>query len=101
MRPIDADALLETMENFFIKAEDEARYSGIKNAKVTWNDAVYMIKTAPTIEVQPDIVHCSDCKYWHREIYNGIEYFNLSSCDLSHHGDGHNFYCADAKRREE
>lgn len=48
---------------------------------------------------QPEIVRCKDCKYWHREIHNGIEYFNFSSCDLNHHGDGHDFYCADAERR--
>ena len=53
MRLIDADALLEKMENFFIKAEDDAKYSGRRTAEVTWNNAVYMIKTAPTIEPEP------------------------------------------------
>ena len=48
---------------------------------------------------QPEIIRCKDCEYWHREIHNGIEYFNFSSCDLNHYGDGHNFYCADAERR--
>lgn len=50
-----------------------------------------------TISSKP-LVRCKDCKYWHREIHNGIEYFNFSSCDLNHFGDGHNFYCADAER---
>ena len=48
---------------------------------------------------QPEIIRCKDCKYWHKEIYNGIEYLYFSSCDLNHHGDGHNFYCADAESR--
>lgn len=48
---------------------------------------------------QPEIIRCKDCKYWHKEIHNGIEYFNFSSCDLNHGGDGNNFYCADAERR--
>lgn len=48
---------------------------------------------------EPEIIRCKDCKYWHQEIHNGIEYFNFSSCDLNHYGDGHNFYCADAERR--
>lgn len=48
---------------------------------------------------EPEIIRCKDCKYWHREIHNDIEYFNFSSCDLNHYGDGHNFYCADAERR--
>lgn len=55
MRTIDVDALLETMEKFFIKAEDEAKYTGRRNAEVTWNDALYMIKTAPTIEPEQKV----------------------------------------------
>lgn len=57
------------------------------------------ITNAPSIDAVP-VVRCENCKYWHREIYNGIEYFNFSSCDLNHHGDGRNFYCADAERKE-
>ena len=64
MRLIDADALLETMENFFTKAEGEAIYVGRRNAAVTWNDAVYMIKTAPTIEPEPDD---AEANYWHEK----------------------------------
>lgn len=64
MRLIDADALLETMENFFTKAEGEAIYAGRRNAAVTWNDAVYMIKTAPTIEPEPDD---AEANYWHEK----------------------------------
>ena len=48
-----------------------------------------------------EVVRCKDCKYWHREIHDGIEYFNFSSCDLNHYGDGHDFYCADGKRKEQ
>lgn len=51
------------------------------------------------LNAQPEIVRCKECKYWHREIHNNIEYINYSSCDLNHWGDGHNFYCADAERR--
>ena len=47
------------------------------------------------------VVRCKECKYWHREIYNGIEYFNFSSCDLNHGGDGNSFYCGDGKRRDD
>lgn len=68
--------------------------------RVSWLDAVIdAIDEIPTAEVVK-VVRCKDCKYWHREIHNGIEYFNDSSCDLSHYGDGHNFYCADGKRKE-
>lgn len=46
------------------------------------------------------IIRCKDCKWWHREIHNGVEYFNFNSCDLNHCGDGNSFYCADAERKE-
>ena len=52
--------------------------------------------------VEPEtmkVIRCKDCKYWHREIQNGIEYFNFSFCILNHYGDGHYFYCSDAQRR--
>ena len=48
-----------------------------------------------------EVVRCKECKYWHREIHNGTEYFNYSSCDLNHCGDGNNFYCGDGKRRDD
>lgn len=57
---------------------------------------IIMLPSADAVEV----VRCKDCKHWHREIRNGIEYFNFNYCDLNHYGDGHNFYCADAERRE-
>lgn len=57
--------------------------------------ALISLPSADAVEV----VRCKDCKHWHREIHNGVEYFNFSSCDLNHYGDGHNFYCADAERR--
>ena len=59
-------------------------------------DAFSRVPTADVVEV----VRCKDCKHWHREIHNGIEYFNYSSCDLNHYGDGHNFYCADGERKD-
>ena len=63
----------------------------------TYRKALNMAISA--LNARPEIVRCKECKYWHREIYNNIEYFNYSSCDLNHGGDGHNFYCADAERR--
>ena len=63
-----------------------------------YDEILIDIKTLPSAE--PKIIRCKDCKHWCREILNGIEYVNFSSCDLNHCGDGHNFYCADAERRE-
>ena len=62
-------------------------------------DILEFIEAQPTTDVV-EVVRCKECKYWHREIHNGIEYFNYSSCDLNHYGDGHNFYCADGERKD-
>lgn len=50
MRLIDADALLNTLQELFDKREKEARFTGNREVMVTWNDAIYYIKIAPTIE---------------------------------------------------
>lgn len=50
MRLIDADALLDTLQELFDKREREAKFTGDRNVMATWNDAIYHIKTAPTIE---------------------------------------------------
>lgn len=84
MRLIDADAL-KLPQGFFETVDNVPKF-------FEW------LNEQPTADVV-EVVRCKDCKYWHREIHNGIEYFNWSSCDLHHYGDGHNFYCADAKRR--
>ena len=50
-RLIDADALLAQLEYLLKTSEDDAKYSGCREAAVTWNDAIYAIKIAPTIEL--------------------------------------------------
>lgn len=90
MRLIDADAL-ETHEQLEPMGNGQYEY-----VEVVYKDD---IDDAPTVDAI-EVVRCKDCRHWHREIYNGIEYFNFNSCDLKHYGDGHNFYCADGERRE-
>lgn len=52
MRTIDGDALINTLQELFDKREKEARFTGNRGVTVTWNDAIYHIKTAPTIETE-------------------------------------------------
>ena len=87
MRLIDADALNAYWECF---DDPDLDYEYVFKAD---------IDAAPTIDAV-EVVRCKDCKYWRREIHNGIEYVNFSSCDLDHNGDGQDFYCADGERRE-
>ena len=65
MRLIDADALINTLQEVFDKREKEAGFTGDRGVMVTWNDAIYHIKTAPTIEelpsAQPDF-SCDGCQ---------------------------------------
>lgn len=96
MRLINADAVIPKLKSI---CEGENQIYGCGS----WRFAIKcltVVENAPTIEPRPEIVRCKDCKHWHREIYNSIEYFTLSSCNLNHRGDGHNFYCADAERKE-
>lgn len=48
-RLIDADALMNKLQALYDERADEARYTGSKEIKVSWNDAVYKIIDAPTI----------------------------------------------------
>ena len=53
MRLIDADALMNTLQELFDKREKEEIFTGSRGAFVTWNDAICHFKTAPTIDAVP------------------------------------------------
>lgn len=48
-RLIDADALMNKFQELYDERECEARYTGSKEIKVSWNEAVYQIIKASTI----------------------------------------------------
>lgn len=48
-RLIDEDALISTLLKFFDERKKEQMYTGSRGAFVTWNDAIYYIKSAPII----------------------------------------------------
>lgn len=93
MRLIDADALINTLEELFDKRDKEARFTGDRGVTVTWNDAIYHIKTAPTIEER--IVRCKDCKF-------GTDWDGRLGCEW--HGfykTEPNWFCADGERKDD
>lgn len=49
MRLIDADALINELQTYFDRRAEEAEFKGERTIHVTWNDALYYIKKAPTI----------------------------------------------------
>ena len=53
MRPIDADALLAQMKEYYEKLAEEANMTGDRAICVTWHDAVILIKSAPTVDAVP------------------------------------------------
>ncbi len=62
MRLIDADALINTLQKLFDLREQEQIFTGGRGVTVTWNDAIYHIKSAPTMDAEP-VVRCKDCKF--------------------------------------
>jgi hypothetical protein len=53
VRPIDANALLIQMKEYLERREEEANMTGNRSACVTWDDAVILIKNAPTVDAEP------------------------------------------------
>lgn len=45
---IEKGALLDTLEAFYKRREKDAAFTGNRGPCVSWNDAIYCIKTAPT-----------------------------------------------------
>ena len=98
---IDRHTIIESIHNaiypFFCGAEDGDVLSDDEKLVLSVNKTICTaIKELPSADVAK-VVRCKNCKHWHREIHNGIEYFNYNSCDLNHGGDGHNFYCTDGE----
>ena len=84
MRLIDADAL---KEYFFRPYSNEESYSNIDIEKV--------IDEQPTIEPEPQIVRCKDCKYYQTRQKSGF----LPQCCWFDVLTKPNDYCSMAERR--
>ena len=50
---IDRDELLSEMEEYYERRSEEANMTGNRSPCVTWNDAVSLIKSAPTVDTEP------------------------------------------------
>jgi len=93
MRPIDADALINTLQKLFDKREKEQIFTGGRGVDVTWNDAIYYIKSAPTVDAVA-VVRCENCVEFtkYRSAKGG--FCENICCYVSE-----DFYCADGKRK--
>lgn len=62
MRPIDADALMNMLQKLLDKRQKEADFTGSRCVNIGWDDAIYHIKSAPTVDAV-EVVRCRDCRY--------------------------------------
>ena len=85
MRLIDVDELWEELGILYHH----------NNGRVTWNDALTEIKTAPTIEPE-QIVRCKDCKhqekFFHEDKRRKEGGYYIFGCELA---DGYSHVCLD------
>ena len=91
MRPIDADAAIESLTEY---GNGRAVYIGVE-------EAVRRIEQLPS--VQPDIIRCKDCKYWKDSdgVYRrGFDAESKCPLNLKEVYEG-TFYCGMAERRED
>lgn len=70
---IDRKVLLREMEELYNKRAVDVYMTGDKEIRVSWNDAVYLVTIAPTIEVEPT-------KHGHWIRLNGDSRFMCSVC---------------------
>lgn len=53
MKLIDTDVLFAQMEEYYKKRAKESNMTGGRTICVTWNDAVFLIKSSSTIDAIP------------------------------------------------
>ena len=97
MRLIDADALMNTLQELFDKREKEQIFTVSRGSFVTWNDAICHVKTAPTIDAVP-VVLCKDCK-WGREVCGNIECSVDMYEPVEYHG--YEWFCPLGERKDD
>lgn len=97
MRLIDADALIEAIEN-------ERTYlinrglNGMEDAIV--HHILPLIDNAPTIDAEP-VVRCKECMYFKKWTIDFTgDTIELNSCSYNNHGMNEDGYCSRGKRRE-
>ena len=80
-RPIDADALIEN------KFKNDISYKAFVN----------LIKRQPTVE--PEIIHCRDCKHWREHKYAKETKRYIPFCGFNAIYTEADDYCSKAERR--
>lgn len=92
-RLIDADALIPMM-----KYATTDSVIGVFPIKIGFNDIEKVINEQPTIEPEPDIIHCGECRYYiHKDNIESVEF---GKCLVTHAICLCEDYCSWAERKE-
>ena len=98
MRPIDADALknhLEDLRSYTALNKEQAYYMGETNALKI---AIRNVENAPTVDAVP-VVRCKDCKHCDVNSFPGYIYCDAWGMDLNKDEyPPETFFCADGER---
>ena len=99
MRLIDADALMEECAKFVAPSNRSDFISA-----PTWNDAVSLIDSAPTVDAV-EVVRCRDCRYYEimqlKRDGTDDRRYKPSLCVLHNRNFDEDYFCADGERRTE
>ena len=99
MRPIDADALVASLEDSYkelrklydeIKDDDGAK-EVYRGELITFLEAILRAKKAPTLDYAP-VVRCKDCMWWKT---GGCWFHQPGKCVEREEND----FCSDGQRR--
>lgn len=53
MELVDRNIVMDSLQKLYDKRQEDSTYIGNRGPAVTWNDAIYCIKTAKTIDAIP------------------------------------------------
>lgn len=89
---IDRKVLLREMEELYNKRAVDVYMTGDKEIRVSWNDAVYLVTVAPTIEAEPakhgrwkmvesgHYAVCTNCRRYWIPIEDKYDYWFCPHC---------------------
>lgn len=92
-RLIDADALMNMLQKLLDKRQKEADFTGSRCVNIGWDDAIYHIKSAPTVDAV-EVVRCKDCR-WHENEEPGMVWCPYVIGSWA----SNNWYCAYGERK--
>lgn len=105
---ISKQAVLDRFQKICKMCGDDKKYNGVMCRACYFEDAIDIVDGMEPVE-QPEIIRCTDCKYWDR-LEDGHPYGYCLACRSGTHTDRweisiyrqnrFDFFCADAEPKE-